>query len=125
MFAIVKTGGKQYKVKPDDIIKVERIDAEEGSEILLNEVLMSVTEKGLSFENNAPVKAVVVSHFRGDKVIAFKKRRRHTYKKKKGHRQDLTKLKILSFESSDVGNNKEIMEKKGEDIENTGSTNNN
>lgn len=108
MFAVIKTGGKQYKIKPDDIINIERIKGEEGSEILLNEVLMHVNMEGnLSFENNISVKVQILSNFRGGKLIAFKKRRRHTYKKKKGHRQDLTKIKILSFEGKNEGKGEE------------------
>lgn len=99
MFAVVKTGGKQYKVKPEDIISIERVKGNEGEEFNLEEVLMHVNNEGnVSFENNIKVKALIVSNFRGKKVIAFKKRRRHTYKRKKGHRQDLTKVKIVSFE---------------------------
>jgi large subunit ribosomal protein L21 len=120
MFAIVKTGGKQYKVKPDDIINVERLEGEEGAEIAL-EVLMYVNLEGdLSFENNITVKAAILSNFRGIKVIAFKKRRRHTYKKKKGHRQDLTKLKIISFENKEVA----AKESKNKKLKNTQNVSN-
>jgi large subunit ribosomal protein L21 len=100
MFAVVKTGGKQYKVSTGDVINVEDLNAEEGSEILLSEVLMLSNASGEVSFNNGGVKALVVSNFRGEKVIAFKKRRRHTYKKKKGHRQYLTQLKILSIEAN-------------------------
>ena len=100
MFAVVKTGGKQYKVSNGDIINVENLNAEEGTEIMLNEVLMLSSEAGeVSFDGKTKVKALVVSNFRGEKLIAFKKRRRHTYKKKKGHRQYLTQLKIVSIEA--------------------------
>ena len=101
MFAVVKTGGKQYKVSNGDIINVENLNLEEGVEMILNEVLMLSSDNGdVTFDGKAIVKALVVSNFRGDKVIAFKKRRRHTYKKKKGHRQYLTKLKIISIEAN-------------------------
>lgn len=99
MLAVVKTGGKQYKVSVGDTINVENLNAEEGSEILLGEVLMLSEGSEVSF-NKGGVKALVVSNFRGEKLIAFKKRRRHTYKKKKGHRQYLTQLKILSIEAN-------------------------
>jgi large subunit ribosomal protein L21 len=98
MFAVVKTGGKQYKVAVNSTLSVENLNVEEGSEIVLNEVLMLEKEGDVTLNPKATVKALVVSNFRGEKLIAFKKRRRHTYKKKKGHRQYLTKIKILSIE---------------------------
>ena len=101
MFAVVKTGGKHYKVSNGDFINVENLNVEEGSEIMLPEVLMISQENGdVSFDGKVGVKALVVSNFRGEKLIAFKKRRRHTYKKKVGHRQYLTKLKIISIEAN-------------------------
>jgi large subunit ribosomal protein L21 len=101
MFAVVKTGGKQYKVSNGSIIHVENLNAEEGSEVILDNVLMMSSEDGnISFAHGAKVKALVVINFRGEKLIAFKKRRRHTYKKKVGHRQYLTKLKITSIEGN-------------------------
>ena len=73
---------------------------EEGTEFDLTEVLMLEKQDGsIELSPKGPVKGLVVSNFRGEKVIAFKKRRRHTYKKKKGHRQYLTKVKILSIEN--------------------------
>ena len=99
MFAVVKTGGKQYKIAINSTINVENLNAEEGSEIVLNEVLMVEKEGDVMLNPKAQVKALVVSNFRGEKLIAFKKRRRHTYKRKKGHRQYLTKIKILSIEA--------------------------
>ena len=100
MFAIIKTGGKQYKVALNSIINVENLNAEEGSEVQL-EVLMLENEGNLALDvSKAIVKALVVSNFRGEKLIAFKKRRRHTYKRKKGHRQYLTKIKIISINAN-------------------------
>ncbi len=100
MFAVIKTGGKQYKVALNSIINVENLNAEEGSEVQL-EVLMLENEGNLALDvSKAIVKALVVSNFRGEKLIAFKKRRRHTYKRKKGHRQYLTKIKIISINAN-------------------------
>ena len=97
MFAIVKTGGKQYKVQNNDIISVENLNLEEGSEFKFEEVLFVQKDDGSVVFNptNEIIKGFVVNNFRGKKVIAFKKRRRHTYKKKVGHRQYLTKVKIV------------------------------
>lgn len=100
MFAILKTGGKQYKVSNGDSINVENLNLEEGQEVSLNDILMISGDDGSISFNKGLVKATVVSNFRGEKVIAFKKRRRHTYKRKKGHRQYLTKIKIISIEAN-------------------------
>ncbi len=102
MFAVLKTGGKQYKVAPDDIITVEKLPGEAGSAVQLPEVLMVGDEKGVTvgapFVANTVVGAEIVEHTRGDKIIVFKKNRRHRYRRKNGHRQDLTVLRI-----TDVG----------------------
>ncbi len=99
MFAVVKTGGKQYRVQKDDIIKVEKLAGEAGSEVLLEDVLMQGGEGkatvGTPTISGAAVKAEILEQTRGKKVIVFKKKRRHNYRRKKGHRQDLTVLKIL------------------------------
>ena len=101
MFAVIKTGGKQYKVAVNSMVNIENLNAEEGSEVILEEVLMVENEGNVVLNpKTAKVKALVVSNFRGEKVIAFKKRRRHTYKRKKGHRQYLTKIKITSIETN-------------------------
>jgi large subunit ribosomal protein L21 len=99
MFAVLKTGGKQYKVAVGNMINVENLNAEEGSEIILSDVLMIERDGNVMLSPKAEVKALIVSNFRGEKLIAFKKRRRHTYKKKKGHRQYLTKIQIISIEA--------------------------
>lgn len=98
MYAVIKTGGKQYKVAANDEITVEKIDANEGDEHAFNEVLMlgegdDVTV-GAPVVEGAAVVGEVVSQGKGDKVIIFKKRQRSTYKRKKGHRQNLTTIKI-------------------------------
>lgn len=98
MFAIVKTGGKQYKVAVDDVLRVEKLEAELGSTVELTDVLMVNDGKkdiiGGSSVSGASVQAEVVEQMRDRKVIIFKKTRRHNYRRKNGHRQHLTVLKI-------------------------------
>jgi len=98
MFAIVKTGGKQYHVSPGDQIVVERIDGDPGSEVALTEVLAigdgDASAIGAPLVPNASVTAKIVQQPRGTKVIVFKKKRRKNYRRKHGHRQELTVLRI-------------------------------
>ncbi len=98
MYAVVKTGGKQYKVTKGEVIKVEKLQAEVGSEIDLPEVLMVINGDditvGTPFIENAVVKAKVLEHGKDKKVIVFKKKRRKGYKKKRGHRQHFTTIEI-------------------------------
>jgi large subunit ribosomal protein L21 len=97
MFAIVKTGGKQYRVGVGDQVTVERIEGEVGAEVALNEVLALGGENpkvGTPVVSGASVRAKIVQQPRGTKVIVFKKKRRKNYRRKHGHRQDLTVLKI-------------------------------
>jgi large subunit ribosomal protein L21 len=98
MYAIVQTGGKQYKVQTGDQVKVEKLVGEPGSEIELDQVLAVATEQGLELGKpilaEARVKATIVRTARDRKVIVFKKKRRHGYHKKQGHRQWYTLLRI-------------------------------
>ncbi|MGA2410321.1 MAG: 50S ribosomal protein L21 [Candidatus Binataceae bacterium] len=98
MFAIVKTGGKQYHVSPGDQIVVERIEGDPGSEVALTEVLAigdgDASAIGAPLVPNASVTAKIVQQPRGTKVIVFKKKRRKNYRRKHGHRQELTVLRI-------------------------------
>lgn len=98
MFAIIKTGGKQYRVSENNIIRVEKLDAEAGTTVDLDEVLMisdgSKTTVGAPVVKGAKVQATVVDQMRDRKVLIFKKKRRHNYRRTKGHRQSLTVLKI-------------------------------
>ena len=102
MYAVIKTGGKQYKVAKDDVIEVERTGAEAGKTVELKDVLMlsdgGKVEIGAPLVKGASVKAEVVELSRGPKVIIFKKRRRKNYRRKKGHRQDLMVLKITAIQ---------------------------
>lgn len=98
MFAIVKTGGKQYKVQPEDIIKIEKIEGDKGSVVVLDEVIL--VEDGKETKVGAPnvdgfgVSAEILEQKKDDKVIIFKKKRRHNYRRKNGHRQEVTVVKI-------------------------------
>jgi large subunit ribosomal protein L21 len=102
MFAVVKTGGKQYKVAKDSVIKVEKIEGLLGSKIELDQVLMLGESSKASFigtpiVKDAKVTAEITNQFRDDKIIVFKKKRRQNYRRKHGHRQSLTELKILDI----------------------------
>ena len=102
MFAVIKTGGKQYRVAPGDIIVVEKLLGDAGAKIKLDQVLM-VGEDGKSPDvgapllGNAAVNCEVLEQSRADKVIVFKKKRRQGYKRTKGHRQDQTVLRVLDI----------------------------
>ena len=101
MYAVIRTGGKQYKVAKDDVIVVETVAAEAGATVTLDEVLLvadgAATTVGTPTVSGAEVTATVVEHKQGDKVLIFKKRRRHNYRRKIGHRQPLTVLKITGI----------------------------
>ena len=101
MYAVVKTGGKQYRVTPGEKLRVEQITADVGAEVVLDQVLMvgegESVRLGQPVVAGAAVKATVVSHGRGDKVTIFKMRRRKHYQKHQGHRQNFTELKIDSI----------------------------
>jgi len=98
MFAIVKTGGKQYRVGPGDQIVVERIVGEVGAEVVLDQVLAfsdgAISAVGTPIVAGASVSAKIVQQPRGTKVLVFKKKRRKNYRRKRGHRQELTVLRI-------------------------------
>jgi large subunit ribosomal protein L21 len=98
MFAIVKTGGKQYRVAPGDQIVVERLQGEVGAEISLNHVLaIGDSDSGAIGRPTLPeasVRARIIQQPRGTKVIVFKKKRRKNYRRKHGHRQELTVLRV-------------------------------
>ena len=101
MFAIVKTGGKQFTVKPGDVINVEKIEAGKGARVKLENVLAVSRDGSLDLGKpslaGAFVEAEVIEQFRGDKIIVFKKKRRKDYKNKNGHRQYLTKIKVTDI----------------------------
>ena len=99
MFAVIKTGGKQYRVAPDDKVKVARLADEPGSTIQITDVLMVGGESPLVGNPvpGATVAAEVVAHGRGPKVIAFKKRRRKNSRRKRGFREDFTLIRITEI----------------------------
>lgn len=101
MFAVIQTGGRQYKVAPNDVIKVEKLEGNAGAKITLSEVLLvsdgTSTSVGTPTVAGAAVTAEIVAQDRSDKVIIFKKKRRQNYRRKKGHRQDVTVLKITGI----------------------------
>ena len=94
MYAVIKTGGKQYRVASGDVIKIEKIAGEEGNEGVFNEVLALGDTIGAPLIAGASVKATVLKQAKDAKVIIFKKKRRHNYRRKNGHRQQITLVKI-------------------------------
>ncbi|HEV7264881.1 MAG TPA: 50S ribosomal protein L21 [Falsiroseomonas sp.] len=100
-YAVIRTGGKQYRVTPDAVLTVEKLEAEPGATITFHDVLAISTESGLTLGApivpGARVTATVVEQSRGDKVIIFKKRRRQNSRRKNGHRQHQTVLKIAEI----------------------------
>jgi large subunit ribosomal protein L21 len=98
MYAVIKTGGKQYRVKEGDLLEIEKLGAEKGQKINFDQVLLIEDESrvlvGTPVVENAVVRAEVVENYKGDKVLIFKKKRRKQYRRTKGHRQELTKVRI-------------------------------
>jgi large subunit ribosomal protein L21 len=97
MFAVIKTGGKQYKVTANDVIRVEKLPGVAGDTVTLDQVLMVGDKIGAPIVVGAHVTATVLEQARADKVIIFKKKRRQNYRRKKGHRQELTVLRITDI----------------------------
>ena len=97
MFAIVRTGGKQYRVAAGDKIVVEKLDGEAGASITLGDVLLAGEGSELKSVEGLTVSAEIIAQAKADKVIIFKKKRRHNYRRKNGHRQQHTILKIIAI----------------------------
>lgn len=101
MYAVIRTGGKQYKVQENQILKVEKLEGTEGSEIEFNDVLLysdgETITMGTPVVDNAVVRAHVVEQGRGRKQLVFKYKRRKGYRKMQGHRQEYTQIKIASI----------------------------
>ena len=100
MFAVIKTGGRQYRVVPDDVLEIGKIEGEVGTIVQLSEVLVLGGEQpvlGVPTVAGASVAAEVLQHKRGPKVIAFKKRRRQNSRRKRGYRDELTVLRITEI----------------------------
>ncbi len=98
MFAVIKTGGKQYKVQQGDVLQVEKLGLEKEKTITFEEVLLiedgEKTLIGTPFVDEAKVHAVIIENFKDDKVIVFKKKRRKQYRRTRGHRQELSRVRI-------------------------------
>ncbi len=103
MYAVIRTGGKQYRVAENDIIEIEKLEGASGDKISFSEVLMvgsgSDVKIGTPLVSGASVEAEILDQIRGPKIIVFKKKRRHNYRRKKGHRQHLTRVKITGISS--------------------------
>lgn len=97
MFAVIKTGGKQYKVHLNDVLSIEKIETPQGEKFNITEVLMINDGKDSVFNIQGTVEAEVVEHFKDDKILIFKKRRRKNYRRLNGHRQNRTKIKIVNI----------------------------
>ena len=97
MYAVIKTGGKQYKVASNDVIKIEKIAGDAGSEVIFNEVLAMDDVIGTPLVADASVKGTIVKQAKDAKVIVFKKKRRQNYRRKNGHRQNITIVKITDL----------------------------
>jgi large subunit ribosomal protein L21 len=100
MFAVIRTGGKQYRVAKDDVITVEKLAGDVGASITIGEVLMAGEGGGAKIGSalkGASVTAEIVEQGKADKVIIFKKRRRHNYRRKRGHRQPQTVLRVTDI----------------------------
>ena len=99
-YAVVETGGKQYRVTQGDVLEIERLETEPGKQVELSSVLAVSDGKNLKVGNpflkGAKVTATVLKHIRGEKVVSYKKKRRKSYARKIGHRQELTVIKIES-----------------------------
>ena len=101
-YAVIKSGGKQYKVSSGDVILVEKITGESGTKVTFDDVIMMGEGKTIHIEDSdlktATVTGEVIEQTRGSKIIVFKKKRRHNYRRKQGHKQDLTAVRIKTIE---------------------------
>jgi large subunit ribosomal protein L21 len=96
MFAVVRTGGKQYRVAAGDKIAVEKLAGEAGDKITLGDVLLAGADGAIADAAKVVVSAEIIAQAKSEKVIVFKKRRRHNYRRRNGHRQQMTLLRILA-----------------------------
>jgi large subunit ribosomal protein L21 len=104
MYAIIKSGGKQYRVEQDSILTVEKINQEEGSTFVSDQVLFVKTgeneyKTGTPYVDGASVSCKILKHVKGDKIVIFKMKRRKTYRRKTGHRQNYTRIQITDIKA--------------------------
>ena len=102
MYAVIKTGGKQYKVAPDQVVEIELLAGEAGAKVSFGEVLLigggeGGSKIGVPFLSGVTVEGEIVAHGKADKILVVKKKRRQNYRRKNGHRQPFTRVKILSI----------------------------
>ncbi len=102
MFAVVRTGGKQYRVAAGDKIAVEKLAGEAGDTITLGDILLAGEGDSLADVASVTVSAEIIAQAKSEKVIVFKKRRRHNYRRKAGHRQQMTLLRIMSVGAAEA-----------------------
>ena len=112
MFAIVRTGGKQYRVAAGDKIAVEKLSGEAGDKVSLGDVLFAGEGDKVQDVKGLTVSAEIIAQERGEKVIVFKKRRRHNYRRKNGHRQQMTLLRITAVGAAEAKPAKKAAAKK-------------
>jgi len=103
MFAVVRTGGKQYRVAAGDKIAVEKLAGKAGDVITLDDVLLAGEGGNLADPKSVTVSAEIIAQTKGEKVVVFKKRRRHNYRRKAGHRQQITVLRITAVSVGEAG----------------------
>jgi large subunit ribosomal protein L21 len=107
MYAVVETGGKQYRVSPGEAFEVERLGGEVGDKVTLDQVLLvsegDQVKVGKPYLEGLSVVAEIVRHGRGPKIVVFKKKRRKNYRRKQGHRQDFTELKVIDIAGGAAG----------------------
>lgn len=112
MFAVVRTGGKQYRVAAGDKIAVEKLAGEAGDTITLGDVLLAGEGDTLADAASVTVSAEIIAQAKGEKVVVFKKRRRHNYRRKNGHRQQMTLLRITAVGAAEAAKPKKAAAKK-------------
>mgnify|MGYP001174594554 FL=1 len=128
MFAVFESGGKQYKVKKDDILKIEKIDCKKGQSIKIEKILLLKNDKeetiiGTPYIKEVFISAKVIDVIKDEKVLIFKKKRRHNYRRKLGHRQNVVILKIEKINVSSKSSKSEIINKTNEDSKNDDKSN--
>ena len=99
MYAIIETGGKQYRVQENEVLFIEKLNVEEGETVVFDKVLMAGEKVGAPYVEGAKVSAVVAKQGRGPKIIVYKYKAKKNYHKKQGHRQAYTKVQITSIEA--------------------------